>query len=527
MKRILLAIALIMSASLCFAATTGNGTCTVGAAEAIAGQKIASIAFTYTVATNNMVAGNVHVKWPSGYGVPTLARVALTGDATEAKKVVIWSDNGQYYVGCTATADVAQTIIFTFSNMTVTATAGSQTFTWASADSALTTYSAVAIASQPLIYAWSANKAAAVGTVGPSPVALNSDTTNFSAQMVWSVSPVYGAQIRWQMSQGTPGFQNTPNPLTFAASTTNTKNNASWIKATPGSFDTPVCNATECYANILAAATISIGDVFEIRFGPPTVAATVTPWHGSNYAKNMKINIKVNAANPATTETPVTYPTESVSGNFLFTVATPTIAITPVYTDKDIWLVVNGKNKASHLIQSSGGTYSKSDQYVTGTRAYPFDASDYGAYSVTALMRWQDVDNDGVYRTVTSSALVLYKLSNLSLNEMEARGLISTDKFTGMVDAGADVLGTTLFVDARAIVRCDITGQSNTAYELAQVVAGSNVTNTVIAHEGAEVGQMRDCFILPAARRVNITAVSAQSASDEEAILKTHSLPTR
>ena len=485
------------------AAVTGNGTCAVSPSEAIQGQKIGSIAFTVTIATNNMDGpGNVHVKWPSAYGVPTAARVALSGTATEAKKVVIWSDGGQYYVGCTATADVDQTIIFTFSNMTITATAGSQTFTWSTADDAATTYTAAAIASQPVIYAWSANKAAAVGTVGPSPIALVSDTTNFSAQMVWSVSPVYGAQVRWQMSVGTPGYTTTPNPLTFAASTTNAKNNAVWIKATPGSFDTPVCNATECYANILAAATISIGDKFEIRWGPPTVAATVTPWHGSNYVKNMKINIKVNAANPATTETPVTYPTAAVSGNFLFTEPTPTIVLTvTANADGSYNCYGTGPNPSLKWVKwgTTGWTGSLASNATSDTITTPSDML-YGTYTVSMYYRFMDRLNDGVYRTNTATASVSVIPRNLDLTQAKVSGFLTQELLTASVNAAASPWQITLYAAAQYVADADFWGLSAAAF--CRVVDGAAATVSVftIPSDGT-FGTIDNGFVIPANTR--------------------------
>jgi len=491
MKKVLFFVFVLLVPFGIFAATSGNGTVTCNVSENLTGGYIPSQQFTVTIKTNNMVSGAVALKWPRTWTPLATANISLSGTATEAEYVrkEYWLGDTYYIV--TATANVDQTIIFDFKGVTCGATAGSQTFTWLTADSKKGIYDMAAISSQPSVYLWSANKAVAVGTVGPSPVALTSDTNPFVAEVVWSVSPVYGGQLRWRLVQGTPGYQSTPNPLTMTSSTEKGRNNASWLVCTPGVYGTPVCENNECYANIAAAATVGIGNKTLIYFGHPTPAVSVTPWHGSNYAKNMRIDIMANACRSAATETPVAYPTAAVNGNFTFLNPTPTVVLTRTYAD----------NKIAFKTNDAGLTDAKT-QYLFGSsaKAYTgaFNMTTLGAYDVSGIVTFRDVDNDGEMRTNTTNTITEYVLpKNTDLELALLRGDAVSEYYTTVFDGTAGRI--TSYATAQYVYKIDAIGTTDTVH-LARVVDGDTATKNSLLVPRLALGlngKLDNSYVLP------------------------------
>lgn len=470
MKRVLfLALILLVPFMAFAAAVTGNGTVTTTlASEVLTGDYVASQSFTVTLGAV-YTKGSAWFKWPRTWAPVETANIALSGTATEAKKIVKENWLGDTYYKVTITGTALQTVIVEFKGVTLGATAGAQTFTWLTADTSTSLSTASAIASQPATYLWSASKAVSVGTVGPSPVVANDDINPFIAQVVWGVSPNSGGQIRWRLVSGTPGYQSTPNPVTLASSTTTGKNNASWVVCTPGALDTPVCSSFECYANIKAAATISIGDKVQIFIGHPTPAVSVTPWHGTNYAKNMRIDIMANACRSAATETPVSYPTAAVNGNFSFLVPTPTVCLTLTTLANGYQFNTNDTALTSAKTVYSMGTAIKN-------RSGVFNPTDFGSYSCSGVVFFKDVNNDGELRSNTTSAITVYKMPVVtSVGEAVANGLLVPESVENSFCNATTPLLVTIYADAQYFYDADIFGNSTAVFYAREV--GSDAAN--------------------------------------------------
>lgn len=424
MKKILFAICFMLLVSAVFGATTGNGTCTLGSVEGLTGQD-KDLAFTYTVATNNMVAGNIKIKVPAGFPAPTVDRIAVTGSGTEKSAEKVWYDGTNWYIGVTVSATTSQTVIITWQHVTMSATAGSYEFTTYSKDAGYNSSLATAIGDSPDMKLWNAYNPVTMMTIEPTVVLPVSALDNLRYQFKWTVSPIAGAEIKWSLAKGTPGYQNTPNPVTMVANGTD-KTNAVRFISTPSQYTTPACDSNGCSVFVLAAATIVIDQVVEIRIGQPTgtpVAGVV----GSNYAKNMQVDIYVDAGKAVLTQTPVAMPT--YGGQFLVQVATPTCVMT----------VTGNSNKKASVIFNSINSNAKPIINIAGTPVVylPNGVNNgvintgVGSYALTLVQGFYDYSNDGAYRTVTSNATTIYSLGNFkgadSIAQINAAGFLNKE----------------------------------------------------------------------------------------------------
>lgn len=493
MKKVLLAVMCLMLSVGLYAATTGNGTVTdTLAAEMVTGDYVASQKFTVTLGAT-FTNGAAWFKWPRTWAAVETANITLAGTATEAKRISRENWLGDTYYKVTITGTSLQTVIIDFKGVTLGGTAGNQVFTWLTADTSKALSVAAEIASQPAVYLWAANNAVAIGTCAITPVQSNDDILAFSAQVIWSVSPVVGGELRWRLVQGTPGYNSTPNPLTITGKKATGNNNDTWLVSTPGVYGTPTCVANECHAKILTAASPVCGDKTLIFIGHPTPAVSVTPWHGTNYAKNMKIEIMANACRSASTETPVAYPTAAYSGNMSFINPTPTVCLT---------LVVNND---SYMFNTNDTTLTNArSQYLFGSSITSwngvFTPNKAGSYSTTAVVYFKDVNNDGVERSNTTSAIVAYKLPVYSnIGQSIASGEINKDFIVEHVASGG-AFNVTIFAEAQYILDADF--WSNSAATFSRVVNGSaNTVNAffmpVLATAGS-FGSISSPYVIPA-----------------------------
>ena len=522
MKKVLLVVLALALPFVALAATTGNGTVTTTlAAQALTGDYVASQKFTVTLGAT-YTKGSAWFKWPRTWAPVALANIALSGDATEAKLIrkEWWFGDTYYKVTCTGTT--AQTIIIDFKGVTLGATAGAQTFTWLTADTSQALSGVAAIASQPATYLWASNSAVAVGTVGPSPVVANNDVNAFNAQVIWSVSPVSGGELRWRLVSGTPGYQSTPNPLTMAAKNATGNNNDTWIVSTPGVYDTPVCSENECYAKILAAASPVCGDKTVIFFGHPTPAISVTPWHGTNYAKNMRIDIMANACRSAATETPVAYPTTAVSGNFSFLYPTPTVCIT----------LTTFADGYSFNTNDTALTDAKS-YYSFGTKikgySSAFKPTDFGSYACSAAVTYRDVNNDGSMVSNTTGTISLYKIPAIAdVGEAVANGLIAAENVENSFCDATTPLFVTIYAVDQYVYDADIFGNSPAVFYAREVgTDAANVTFTSYVLVGS-IAEGKGFInpVIPAQSVLNIDLVTGADNEWNLRLLRVP-LPTR
>jgi hypothetical protein len=494
MKKVLMVVmALLVSVGAYAAAVSGNGTVTTDlATEVLTGDYVASQDFTVTLGAV-YAGGAAWFKWPRTWTPVEVANIALAGNATEAKKITKEYWLGDTYYKVTITGTALQTVIIDFKGVTLGGTAGAQTFTWLTADAKKGLSDAAEIASQPATYLWPSNNAVAVGTCAITPVLANNDIRPFQAEVIWSVSPVLGGELRWRLVSGTPGYQSTPNPLTITGKKATGNNNDTWLVSTPGVYGTPTCVNNECHAKILAAASPVCGDKTLILIGHPTPAVSVTPWHGTNYAKNMRIDVMANACRSAATETPVAYPTAAYSGNMLFINPTPTVCLTLVVSGEKYLFNTNEAGLTNGKTLYNFGSSIKS---YTGT----FNPDKAGSYSTTGVVTFKDVNNDGELRSNTTSAIVVYELpvySNLaqSINS----GEINKDFVLEHVASGG-AFNVTIFAQAQYVLDADF--WSNSAATFSRVVNGSpNTVNAffipALATSGS-FGSISSPYVIPA-----------------------------
>jgi hypothetical protein len=493
MKKVLLIVLALALSVGAYAATTGNGTVTTTlATEALTGDYVASQKFTVTLGAT-YTKGSAWFKWPRTWTPVETANIALTGNATEAKKISRENWLGDTYYKVTATGTAAQTIIIDFKGVTLGGTAGAQTFTWLTADTSTALSGVAVIAAQPATYLWASNNAVAVATCAITPVLLVDDFKAFNAQVIWSVSPVLGGELRWRLVSGTPGYNSTPNPLTMTGKKATGDNNDTWLVSTPGIYGTPTCVANECHAKILAAASPVCGDKTLIFIGHPTPAVSVTPWHGNNYAKNMKVEIMANACRSAATETPVAYPTAAYSGNMSFFKPTPTVCLT---------LVVN--NDSYQFNTNDTGLTGASTLYKFGTAFTNyngvFNPTKAGSYSTTGVVSFLDVNNDNMLRSNTTTAIIAYKLPvYTNVGQSIASGEINKDFVLQHVASGG-AFNVTIFAQAQYVLDADF--WSNSAASFSRVINGNpNTLNAffmpVLATSGG-FGTISSPYVIPA-----------------------------